>query len=278
MSSYRQTLAEIRQRGQRKTGNLYDTYFTRRVSAFLTAALVPMKVSPNAVSVANIAVGAAACLLFAWAPSPWAAFGTVLVHLYAVLDSVDGELARYFRRPSLEGMFLENWSAYLMINGFFLAIGSYLWRRGEGVWPLALAVVVVALGRNAVPVARRTVLEVIERNPAFARTQVSTADLEGRSPQGGLPTWAGRLRVFLEESLLYQTNVWIVLSTLVLVEELVGRAGRPLVLVAFVFYCIGYLAKEAGAVLLSIATPHLRRQLAVLIRARESGEDRPAGE
>jgi phosphatidylglycerophosphate synthase len=263
-------VAEIRARAQRRTGNLYDTWFTRRVSAWVTAALIPTGVSANAVSAANLLVGGALCALIATGAPPWAALGAALVHLYAVLDSVDGELARWHRRPSVEGMFLENWSAYLMINGFGLAVGAYLWRRGHGLWPLGLAVAVAALGREAAPAMRRTVLELLERNPGFARERAVPAPERGSG--GGVTRKGGRWRRFVEESLLYQTNVWLVLSTLVLVEQLAGVEKPPLVLAAFVFYSAGSLVKEVATVLLAVRTPWIGREIGAALEASRPGE------
>jgi phosphatidylglycerophosphate synthase len=245
-------VAEVRARAQRKTGNLYDTWFTRRVSAWVTAALIPTGITPNAVSWLNLLVGAAVCAGIATGRAPWALAGALGIHLYAVLDSVDGELARWHGRSSLRGMFLENWSAYLMINGFQLAVGSYLWRTEHGTWPLAIAVAVAAFGRQAMPAARRTVLEARRSGSAVVDPVPIQPEAAGR--------WQRKLRRVFEESLLYQTNVWVVLSTLVLVEHLAG-VDAPLVLAVFTFYAMGQVAREAFAVGAVLATPWLEREV-----------------
>jgi len=258
---YRERLASVRRSSQRSTRNLYDTVFTRRISAYITALLLPLHVSPNLVSAVNLGVGVVLCALIATGERHLVLAGALTFHLYAVLDSVDGELARAQGRSSLPGMFLEAWSAYLMINGFSLAVGAYLWRTGAGLVPLGLALFVAVFARNAAAVARRVVIEVAEKAPS-AGMLPKEPPMNARPPDPdpaqmfprGLTT---RLRHFVEESLLYQTNVWLVLSSLLVVEVALPRLGSSLVQPAFVFYTSLALGKEAGIVWLAVCTRYL---------------------
>jgi phosphatidylglycerophosphate synthase len=253
-------LAEVKARARRKTGNVYDTYFTRRVSVYLTALLVPLGVSANAVSALNVVVGLGLCAGIATGDPSLSAAGAAAIHLYAVLDSVDGELARYHRKGSLKGIFLENWSAYLMLAAFPIGIALYLRRWGAGDAPLVLAIAYVALGRNAAAVARRTVLGVMQASPAYARSEALAAP-PPREP-GARPSLVGRARTLVEGSVLYHTNVWVSCS-LALLAEAAGLAPRAkLVGPLFAFFWGGLLAKEALTVALVLGTPYLRRQIA----------------
>ena len=87
-------IAELRKTVQRKTDNIYDTLFTRRVSVYLTAALASTGITANQVSVIGAVVGLGACAFIAFGSPALQLGGVALLHLYAVLDSVDGELAR----------------------------------------------------------------------------------------------------------------------------------------------------------------------------------------
>ena len=88
---------------QRRTPSLYDTWFTRRVSVYVTALALLLGLTPNMVSTANLLVGMAAWVLIAL--DIHALGGVVLIHVYAILDSVDGEVARHTRCFSLRGCF-----------------------------------------------------------------------------------------------------------------------------------------------------------------------------
>ena len=64
----------------------------------------------------------------------------LLIHLYSVLDSVDGELARLRKQFSLTGLFLEDLSAFYVIVGFPLATATLVYRSGLGTLPLILGI------------------------------------------------------------------------------------------------------------------------------------------
>jgi hypothetical protein len=260
------TIAELRRTIQKRTGNLYDTLFTRRVSIYLTAALAPTGITANQVSVLAALVGAAACALVAFGTPPMQIAGALMIHLHLVLDSVDGELARLRKTFTLRGLFIEDHTAYTMINAVFLSVAWYLRRNGHGDWPVLAAVVLAAFGRNAMPVARRVILNLVAvgRPPRVAPS-------EPRPPGG--------LRHLVEEQLLYSTNIWVVLSLLIIVEAATGR--RAGVVLVFAYAVGGWLLKEAAIVAHLVRGETLERQLAdvtagVLAAARDgSSTDGP---
>lgn len=246
-------IAELRRRAQRTTSNLYDTFFTRRVSIYLTALLYPLGVSANAVSAVNVLVGLLACNLIAFGSGEILFIGIACVHLFAVLDSVDGELARLRRTFSVQGLFLEDLAAYTMINGVFLAVGVYLGRSMDCWWPLVLAVIVVAFGRNAMQVARRALLK------SIATRRPVAPDLRGAGPDVG----ASGLRRFVEKQLLHYTNVWIVLTTAIVIEQV---AGLRFVIYPFMGYALLVLLKELVVIAVYLRSDSLDRELAAIYR------------
>jgi phosphatidylglycerophosphate synthase len=244
----RVSIAELRQKAQRRTSNLYDTLFTRRVSIYVTALLYPLEVSANAVSAVNGLVAVSACALIGLGTERWQVLlGIALVHVYAVLDSVDGELARLRRTFTIKGLFLEDLSAFTMINGFFLAVAWYLHRTTGSTTPVILAVAVVGFGRNAMQVARRAIWKWLESHRPVA----------GGKAGGGKASLLGVVRALVEEHLLHYTNIWIVLTTLIGVE-LFG--GPRLAGYAFAFYVCAVLAKELAAIAMLAMGDELRTQ------------------
>jgi phosphatidylglycerophosphate synthase len=246
-------IADLRARAQRKTGNLYDTWFTRRVSIYITAGLYVLGISANTVSAINCVAGIAACALIGLGDGPLLILGVGLVHLFAVLDSVDGELARLRQTFTIRGLFLEDLAAYTMINGMFLAVGGYLLRTQHVVWPLLGAVAVVAFGRNAMQVARRAILKSIAtRRPVVA------------PPAGSRSSSA--MRTFVEKSLLHYTNVWLVMTTAILVEELGGLHRTRIVLYVSSAYAILVGLKELAVIATYARGDSLERQLLEVYR------------
>jgi len=119
------------------------------------------------------------------------------------------------------------------------------------------AVVLAAFGRNAMPVARRVILNLVA-----AGRPPKVAPSEPRPP--------GRLRHLIEEQLLYSTNIWVVLSVLILVEVASGRQAG----VVFVYaYAVGgWLLKEAAIVAHLVRGDTLERQLADVRAAAAAGD------
>jgi phosphatidylglycerophosphate synthase len=267
-------IRELRSRLQRKTSNVYDTLFTRRVSIYFTVVLARLGVSANAVSMFNVLVGLAACALIGFTTGPWLLLGVALVHLYAVLDSVDGELARLRESFSLKGLFLEDLSAYAMINGFQLAVGFYLARTQGALWPAALAIAMAAFGRNAMPVARRAILKsILTRRPVSPAVAEKHARPSAEAATTS-PSTLTRLRSIVQEHVLHYTYIWIILSSLVVVEQTFDLSRSRLVLVGFAFFSAGLVAKELGVVARYLLTDALESET---LRVYEQARQIPTG-
>ena len=100
-----------------------DRHLHRRCSAWLTRRLVGTSVTPNQVSLASLAVGAAAVWCMWNASGASAALGVALYGGASVLDHVDGELARLTAQESTLGAQLD-WTVDTLIHsGLALAMG-----------------------------------------------------------------------------------------------------------------------------------------------------------
>jgi hypothetical protein len=234
---------------------VYDTAFTRRVSIYFTVVLARLRVTPNQVSALGVLVGAGSCALMAFGSPGHVLIGVALLHLYAVLDSVDGELARMTQRFSLVGLFIEDFSAYLMINEFNLAVAWRLYEDGNLIWPLIGAVGIAAFGRNVMPVARRALIKSIltRRSPQLGHTRVTDA------PQS-------RFREFIQDNIVHVTNQWMLVSALLLlsVYDVVSTNVVALVFgsVLGLFAC-----REIVALILMLRKDRLEQQLSMIYAA-----------
>ncbi len=252
MSESTSRIRELRSRAQRKTSSLYDSFFTRRVSIYVTALLFPLGVAPNAVSLLNAVLGLAAWALIGLNVLPLA--GVLLIHVYAVLDSVDGELARLTRRFSLKGLFLEDHSAYLMINGYWLAIGFYLWRTTGAIWLLLACVALVAFGRQAMPASRRALIKSIETG----------RPLDGEGGQvAAAPTGLAGLTRFVFIDVLHPTNMWVVTTSVLAIELLWIGSHIGLLAVTSAYLALSAV-KELAILFRFVTTDSLDRWLSYL--------------
>lgn len=102
----------------------------RRVSPYLTRALLPTRISPNAVTGLMSVVGLAAAALLSL-NGVWAALGAVvLIQLQLLLDCSDGELARVRGQSSPAGIYLDRIGHYVTEAALPIGLGI----RADGGW------------------------------------------------------------------------------------------------------------------------------------------------
>lgn len=111
---------------------LVDKYFNRPVGRVLfSKQLIHTPISPNQVSVAATLIGVLAAWCFALGHATAAIWGAVLLQLSAVVDCVDGDLARVLFKESPLGKWLDIVGDQIVHIGVFVAIGIGLHRAGS---------------------------------------------------------------------------------------------------------------------------------------------------
>jgi phosphatidylglycerophosphate synthase len=111
------SVAEIRAVGQPESLHVASGYehwagrlYMRRVSPYVTRALVATPISANAVTALLLPAGALAALSLT-VPGIWGAVGAVLfAQLWLLFDCCDGEVARWRRTFSPKGVYLDGLS------------------------------------------------------------------------------------------------------------------------------------------------------------------------
>lgn len=154
----RPSIAEVRAVGQpaslfaRSEESWAGRVYLRRLSPHVTRLLVPTRVSPDAVTWAMIVTGVLAAAAVS-VPGVLTAVGAfLLVQVQILLDCVDGELARWRRRFSAKGVYLDHLGHF--VTETLLPVG--LGVRADGGWDslgtytmLGLVVALLALGVRA---------------------------------------------------------------------------------------------------------------------------------
>lgn len=108
-----------------------DRVFNRPLGRPLSQVLVFTEVTPNQVSVAAIVMGVVAAGLFTvgrWEAAVW---GAVLLQLSAVVDCIDGDLARVMFKESRLGKWLDLVGDQVVHVGLFVGIAVGLQRAGS---------------------------------------------------------------------------------------------------------------------------------------------------
>lgn len=138
---------EQRLRGASRGGDgFFSTFVIRPVSRRLTRIGLSHGWSPNAVTVTSLALGLLAAALAATdSRAAWVA-AAVLLQLALVVDCVDGEIARFTRRFSALGAWLDAVGDRVKEYSLIAAVAWLSVRRGEPMWLLAtIALALVTL-------------------------------------------------------------------------------------------------------------------------------------
>ncbi len=112
------------------------------LSRALVTRLIPLGVSPNAVSVAGAISAAAAAAAYTLVPRPWGALAGLFCHIvWHVLDGADGDLARRTGKASTHGELVDGVCDYTGRTILYLALAAYgAAQFGAWIWTLAVFV------------------------------------------------------------------------------------------------------------------------------------------
>jgi phosphatidylglycerophosphate synthase len=117
-----------------------DKYFNRPAGrALFSKLLIHTPISPNQVSVAATLIGLLSAACFADGSPRTAIWGAVLLQLSAIVDCVDGDLARVLFKESPLGKWLDVVGDQIVHIGVFVCIGIGLYRAGSAAPVLLLA-------------------------------------------------------------------------------------------------------------------------------------------
>lgn len=99
-----------------KNGNdsMWVRFVVRRVSFFVTYLLINIGASASSVSLFSVLVAFAATFLFFINGDLFRWIGVILIHLWMILDCVDGNIARVKKTASTMGEFVDAQSGYVI--------------------------------------------------------------------------------------------------------------------------------------------------------------------
>ena len=137
---YWERVCEVR--SAQNFNEFYSHYFSRHLSVLITAALSYTVISPNQVTLSMIFWGLLGATLISQG-TPFCYFlGGVSLMMLNVADAVDGELARYLKKTSTTGDYLDRVAHYITNSAAILGMGMGLFFQYGSVVPLIVAVMV----------------------------------------------------------------------------------------------------------------------------------------
>jgi phosphatidylglycerophosphate synthase len=194
----------------RANDGFFSVFFLRRVSKLLTWAAVKVGATPNQVTIASFAIGLYAAFLFSQGDTSSLISGAILLQVSIIVDCVDGEIARYTRKFSELGAWLDAITDRVKEYAVFLglAYGAFV-HNGQNLWLLAAVLmaiqtfrhlsdynfsqVVKARGAEEVPV---PVDFMAEWDGITAQMMEVDADEEHASVKKRIRYWLGKIVIF----------------------------------------------------------------------------------
>jgi phosphatidylglycerophosphate synthase len=133
----------------RANDGFFSVFFLRRVSKLLTWAAVKIGATPNQVTIASFAIGLYAAFLFAQGDTWSLVGGAILLQVSLIVDCVDGEIARYTRKFSELGAWLDAITDRVKEYAVFLglAYGAFV-HNGQNLWVLAALLMTIQTFRH----------------------------------------------------------------------------------------------------------------------------------
>lgn len=162
-------------RASKADDGLVASLVSRPVSRRLTPLALRWGLTPNQVTVASFAVGLAAAACFALGDRAALVAGAVLLQLSLAVDCVDGDVARYTRRFSATGAWLDASTDRLKE---FACYGGLAWGSDAGweAWLVAAAMLTVQTTRHTIDYTFTAVKDLRESEPRGQLLPLEQAD------------------------------------------------------------------------------------------------------
>ena len=184
----------------RANDGFYSVFFLRKFSKLLTWLAVRVNATPNQVTLISFAIGLYSAFCFTKGTFSQTLLGAVLLQLSIIVDCVDGELARYTRKFSKLGAWLDavtdRVKEYMVFLG--LAIGAE--KSGQDLWIPSLVMMLIQTFRHLSDYNfARSIKQRAEEQ--FLAPIDFSADFDGiipseREPKGRLRYWLGKIVQF----------------------------------------------------------------------------------
>jgi phosphatidylglycerophosphate synthase len=204
----------------RANDGFFSVFVLRRFSKLLTWIAVKIGATPNQVTLASFAIGIYAAFLFAQGDTWSLIGGAILLQVSIIVDCVDGELARYTRKFSELGAWLDAITDRVKEYAVFLglAYGAFV-QNGQNLWVLAAILMAIQTFRhlsdyNFSQVVRARSAEEIPVPVDFrAEWDGITAELERFDPEDKFAYTKRRIRYWLGKIVIFPIGErWLAIS------------------------------------------------------------------
>lgn len=114
---------------KRKKDPFIAQVFHRPISFVFSSLFCELGLTPNQVSFISLIIAIVTCLCFAMENKNWYIVGAIMMNLWSVTDSADGNMARSIGSKPY-GDFIDATSSYVMVGFIFPVLGVAVYRYG----------------------------------------------------------------------------------------------------------------------------------------------------
>lgn len=113
---------------------LVDAYLNRKLSRPLTRLFLRTSLTPNHITVVSCSIGLIGAIFFWGGGYVWPILGGLLLQFSAVMDCIDGEVARVKFLESPFGAWLDVTLDTVVHIAIFVGVGVAVWKQGGGTY------------------------------------------------------------------------------------------------------------------------------------------------
>jgi phosphatidylglycerophosphate synthase len=184
----------------RANDGFFSVFFLRKFSTILTWLAVRIGATPNQVTLVSFAIGLYSAYCFAQGTFWEIVLGAILLQASIIVDCVDGELARYTRKFSQLGAWLDAVTDRVKEYMVFLGLAVGAEKEGRDLWIPAIVMMMIQTFRHLSDYNYARVVR-IRAEATFQKPVDFTSNFDGiipteRDPKGRLRYWLGKIIQF----------------------------------------------------------------------------------
>jgi hypothetical protein len=233
----------------------YARKVIRRISVYVTWCFLHTNATANQVTILQNVVGFIGFLLLCSAHLGWALLGIALIQLSYVLDCVDGEIARYRKASSVNGIFLDFFNHVTIIPLIPVGLGFHYYAiSGQSLAYPILGVLGGLFSMSPINLANNeTMIYLItkRKSPAYDYEKLKPAEKPGAAggPEKGpsrtsFPRQAFQAMMTWSGYAIRYPGIMNLVTLLLLAELFLPRDRHPLLLHLFTLYVVGMILRE----------------------------------
>lgn len=116
----------------------FGIYFARTISIYITKILIRTPITANQVTFVWFLLDIAAAVSFSFGHYWYSIIGSLLVLMSYILDSIDGEIARYRHSCSMKGAYLDRIFHDISYPFIFIGISFGVYANFHSIWAFVL--------------------------------------------------------------------------------------------------------------------------------------------